>query len=96
MVFILQFVNVVYHTDGFADIEESLHPWDNKVYNLIRFVCLFCPLSFLGLYPWHIEFPRLGVESELQLLAYTIATAMQDLSCDYDLYIPQLMATQDP
>ena len=28
MVFILQFVNVVYHTDGFADIEEPLHPWD--------------------------------------------------------------------
>ena len=27
-VFILQFVNVVYHTDGFADIEASLHPWD--------------------------------------------------------------------
>ena len=27
MVFILQFVNVVYHID-FADIEESLHPWD--------------------------------------------------------------------
>jgi len=26
MVFILQFVNVVYHTDGFADIEEPLHP----------------------------------------------------------------------
>ena len=30
MVFILQFVNVVYHTDGFADIEEHLHPWDKS------------------------------------------------------------------
>ena len=30
MVFILQFVNVVYHTDGFADIEEPLHPWDES------------------------------------------------------------------
>uniref|UniRef100_A0A5G2QUX2 Uncharacterized protein n=1 Tax=Sus scrofa TaxID=9823 RepID=A0A5G2QUX2_PIG len=29
MVFVLQFVNVVYHTDGFADIEESLHPGIN-------------------------------------------------------------------
>ena len=28
MVFILQFVNVVYHIDWFANIEESLHPWD--------------------------------------------------------------------
>ena len=28
MAFIFQFVNVVYYTDWFADIEESLHPWD--------------------------------------------------------------------
>ena len=28
MVFIYQFVNVVYHIDWFANIEESLHPWD--------------------------------------------------------------------
>ena len=28
MVCILQFVNVVYRTDGFRDIEERLHPWD--------------------------------------------------------------------
>ena len=27
MVFIVQFVNVVYYTDWFVDIEESLHPW---------------------------------------------------------------------
>ena len=28
MVFLFQFVNVVYYVDCFADIEESLHPWD--------------------------------------------------------------------
>ena len=28
MVFIFQFVNVMYHIDWFAIIEESLHPWD--------------------------------------------------------------------
>ena len=28
MVFIFQFVNVVYHIDWFVDVEESLHPWD--------------------------------------------------------------------
>ena len=28
MVFILQFVNKVYHIDLFAYIEESLHSWD--------------------------------------------------------------------
>ena len=27
-----------------------------------------------------MEVPRLGIESEIQLLAYTTATAMQDLS----------------
>ena len=30
MVFILQFVAVVCHTDGFVDIEEPLHPWDKS------------------------------------------------------------------
>ena len=28
MVFIFQFVNVVYHIHWFVNIEESLHPWD--------------------------------------------------------------------
>ena len=42
---------------------------------------LFCFfLFFLGPQLQHMEFPRLGVELELQLLAYTTATAMQDLS----------------
>ena len=36
------------------------------------FVCLFV---FLGLHSQHMEVPRLGVESELRLLAYTTATA---------------------
>ena len=33
-----------------------------------------------------MEFPRLGIELELQLPAYTTATAMQDLSHVCDLY----------
>ena len=33
-----------------------------------------------------MEVPRLGIESELQLPAYTTATAMPDLSCIYDLH----------
>ena len=28
MIFLLQFVNMVYHIDQFAYIEESLHSWD--------------------------------------------------------------------
>ena len=41
------------------------------------------PFFFCFLLPqvWHMEVSRLGVESELQLLAYTIATAMLVLSC---------------
>ena len=35
---------------------------------------------FLGLHPWHMEVPRLGVKLELQLLAYTTAMATLDLS----------------
>ena len=49
------------------------------------FVCLFV-CFFKGLYPWHMEVPRLGVELELQLLAYATATATPDLSCVCDLY----------
>ena len=41
------------------------------------FVCLFV-FCFLGLHLWHMEVPRLAVKLELQLPAYTTATAMQD------------------
>ena len=34
----------------------------------------------------HMEVPRLGVESKLELLAYTTATATQDLSHICDLH----------
>ena len=49
---------------------------------------------FLGLHKWHMEVPRLGVKSELQLPAYTTATATLDLSCIWDL-LPQLAAMPD-
>ena len=47
-------------------------------------VCLF--FIFLGPHPWHMELPRLRVKSELQLLAYTTATAMPDPSHICDLH----------
>ena len=40
----------------------------------------FILLIFLWLHLWHVEIPRLGIESELQLPAYNIAIAMPDLS----------------
>ena len=45
------------------------------------FVCLL-----FGLHLRHMEVPRLGVESELQLPAYTTATASQVLSHICDLH----------
>ena len=47
------------------------------------FVCLFV---LVGLHPRHMESPRLGVESELLLLAYTRATATPDPNCVCDLH----------
>ena len=48
----------------------------------IEFVCiyLFIYLVFLWPYLWHMEVPGPAVESELQLPAYTTATAMSDPS----------------
>ena len=45
---------------------------------------MFILFFFLRLYLQHMEVPRLEIESELQLPAYTTATATLDLShiCD--------------
>ena len=50
------------------------------------FFFFFVFLSFLALHPQHKEVPRLGVQSELQLPAYTTATTMGDPSRVCDLY----------
>ena len=46
----------------------------------------FLLFYFLGLHSWPREVPRLGVNLELQLLAYLTATAMPDPSCFCDLH----------
>ena len=57
-----------------ANVEESLGTATQPV-------PIFTPSSpflnffFLGPYLWHMEVPRLGVESELQVLAYATTTA---------------------
>jgi len=50
------------------------------------FFFFFLSFVFLGPHLGHIEVPRLGVQWELQLPAYSTATAMQDLSCICDLH----------
>ena len=49
---------------------------------------LFLFLSFFlgGPHSWHMEVPRLGAESELQLSTYATATATQDPSIICDLH----------
>ena len=54
-------------------------------YFIYLFIYLFM-YCFLGPHPQHVEVPRLGVQLELQLLAYATATAMEDLSHVCDLY----------
>ena len=53
-----------------------------KIHLVEAHVCTFIIITivFLGPHPQHMEVPRLGVESELQLPAYTTATATPDPS----------------
>ena len=58
-----------------------LQLWNTQLqtHSFCLFVCLFC-FCFLGLHLQHTEAPKLGLKSELQLLAYATAKAMSDLS----------------
>ena len=55
-------------------------PWDFLCAHFVV-VCLF-----LGSHLWHMVVPRLGVQLELRLPAYTTATATWDLNCICDLH----------
>ena len=61
------------------------------------FVYLFIyPSIFLGPHPWHMEVPRLGVQSELLLPAYA-RTNHSNVGSELCLQpTPQLMAMPDP
>ena len=49
MVYVLQFVNVVYNTDCFADIEESLHPWDKSHLSQCTVFLMYCWIQFTSI-----------------------------------------------
>ena len=51
------------------------------MYSLSEILFYFILFAFLGPHVRHMEILRPGVKSELQLPAYTIATATQNLSC---------------
>ena len=74
---------------------EKTHPFTTELF-FFGFVS-FCFVCFLGLHPRHMEVPRLGVQSELQLPAYTAATATRDPSHVFNLYLYLLLrAMLDP
>ena len=59
-------------------------PWSWQL-GAVNASCVFV-FAILGPHLRHIEVPRLGVKSELQLPAYTTATATQDPSRVYNLH----------
>ena len=65
--------------------------------SLLAFLSFFFFLT-LGPHLRHMEVPRLGVQLELQLLVYTIATAARDLShiCDLHHSSQQCCVTLNP
>ena len=57
--------------------------FNHKNYVKRKYFLSFFFLVYLGPHSWYIEVPRLGVESELQLSAYTTATATATLDLSY-------------
>ena len=77
---------------GIAGLTSTSLPWSPPVDVLVMWIYEFSLLLnpflvifvFLGMHPWLMEVPGLGVESELP--ANTIATATQDLKLVCDLH----------
>ena len=65
---------------------QETHSGSVCMYMCVHVCVYFFLFFFLGPHPWHVEVPRLGVESELQLLAYATATATPDPTCLCNLY----------
>ena len=71
---------IVFHT------RVNLKNSTQNAYTRFYFFLFFWSFCFLGPHPGHMEVPRLGVQLELQLLAYTSATATWNLSHVCDLH----------
>ena len=76
--YVLQ-AKILPHPQGWADLRSSCLEVPQASQCFCHFVFFFWfVFCFLGPHLWHMEVPRLGVESELQLLSYTTVIAMQD------------------
>ena len=82
--------------DGSWPIKVSL--CNDTLPRLSLFSFEFFFFFFLVLHLWHMEVPRLGIKSELQLQAYTTATAMLDPShvCDFHCSSQQCWSLLNP
>ena len=74
-----------------AGIANSLHqkiqewlPYKETHFSLQQTSAQWFPSGFGFFFLWHIDIPRLGVELELQLPAYTTAPATPDLTLIFD------------
>ena len=67
-------------TNGKSNRWDNLKMWTNILIATDPKIQLFLCVYFLGPHLQHMEVPRLGAEMELQLPAYTTATAVWDLS----------------
>ena len=72
-----------------TEIEQWKLHWIilKQMFDIGRGTTIVYLLFFLGPHLQHMEVPWLGVESELQSLAYTTATATWDLRCVCDLHL---------
>ena len=76
----------LHHSQSHNNTGSKLHLWPTPQVTATPDPFSFSFFCFLGLHLWHMELPRLGVKSELQLPAYTTAIATPDLSHVCDLY----------
>jgi len=67
-------------------VNREVQKLGERIRHLGFSLSFFFFFGFLGLHLQQMEVPRLGGESELQLPAYTTATATQDLSHICDLH----------
>ena len=81
---------LISRTQGLCFIHLSTFSSQQSAWHIVGTQQIFVKQSFnfffyfLGLHPQHMEVPRLGVQLELQLLAYTTATATSDPSRVWD------------
>ena len=67
----------------YQNVNHSFHLPCHLCFYFFKFLFIFC---FLGLHPQHMEVLGLGIKSELQLQAFSRATATRDPSRVYALH----------